>query len=114
MPGHRLWPVLAPFAESWEPATTPGRLWDTGSGYPAARFSADDDDALPGVVVTVAIARLAEALAVLDRVEEVGVLYRRVEVATSAGAALAYEWLGPTDGMAVLASGWPPPPIAGA
>jgi hypothetical protein len=57
-------------------------------------------------VVDIRPDRLTEAVEVVDRVEEVGVLYRRVEVTTSGGAAMAYEWLGPTDAMSPLAGGW--------
>jgi len=106
IPGDRLWPVLAPYASSWAPATAAGRLWDTGQGYPAVRFDPAGGP-VPGVVVTLHAARAAEAVEVLDEVEEEGSLYRRVQVDTSAGPAFAYEWLGPTDGLADLPEGWP-------
>jgi gamma-glutamylcyclotransferase (GGCT)/AIG2-like uncharacterized protein YtfP len=106
MPGDLRWPALRPYAVATEPATAPGRVWDTGRGYPAARF--DDGSAeVRGVVVTVAPARMAEAVAALDRIEAEGVLYRRVSVVTSAGPALSYEWLGSTEGMRALPIGWP-------
>jgi gamma-glutamylcyclotransferase (GGCT)/AIG2-like uncharacterized protein YtfP len=105
MPGQPLWPALAPFAGSWLAATAGGRIWDTGSGYPAVRFDAGGEP-VAGVVVVLDPTRAAEALVVLDEIEEVGRLYRRVEVATSAGPAFAYEWLGPTDGLRLLAGGW--------
>lgn len=106
MPGEPLWPVLLPYASSWRPATAAGRMWDTGRGYPAVRFAPGVTDRIPGVVVDIRPDRLTEAVEVVDRVEEVGVLYRRVEVTTSGGAAMAYEWLGPTDAMSPLAGGW--------
>lgn len=106
MPGEPLWPALAPFAVAWEEVTAPGRIWDTGHGYPAVRFD-DAAGAVPGVLVTLDPEALAEAIEVLDEVEEEGRLYRRVEVSTSAGPAWAYEWLGPTAGLAALAEGWP-------
>lgn len=108
MPGHLRWPALRPYAVATERATVPGRLWDTGRGYPAARFGdAGDGGEIPGVLVAVEPERIAEAVAVLDRIEVEGVLYRRVSVVTSAGPAITYEWLGSTEGMRGLPSGWP-------
>src|SRR5438046_3045936 len=98
MPGHGLWPELAVYAASWEPATARGRLWDTGGGSPGVRFDAAAGP-VPGIVVTLLPERVAEALDILDAIEEVDVLYRRVEVETSAGPAFAYEWLGATEGL---------------
>ena len=106
MPGECRWPALRPYAVSWEPATARGRLWDTGRGYPAVRFD-DAGDAVPGILVAVAAESFADAVTALDRVEGEGVLYRRVEVATSGGLAVAYEWLGPTEALVPLPQGWP-------
>ncbi len=108
MPGHGLWPALAPFAARWEPAVVPGRLWDTGRGYPAVRFAAAAGT-VPGVLVHLVADRAEEAVEVLDEIEEEGTLYRRVTVVTSGGPAIAYEWLGPVDGLQPLPGGWPPP-----
>ena len=107
MPGEPLWPVLAPYASSWEDAVAAGRLWDTGNGYPGVRFDAAGGP-VPGVVVALDPDRAAEAVAVLDEVEEEGRLYRRVDVETTAGPAFAYEWLGATEGLRHLPDGWPP------
>lgn len=106
MPGQPRWAVLEPYTAGWEPATARGRLWDTGRGYPAVRFDVDGDP-VPGVVVTLVSELTEEAVMTLDRVEGEGVLYRRVEVATSTGSAIAYEWLGSIDGLERLADGWP-------
>ncbi len=106
MPGEPLWPALAPYAVSWEPGTAPGRLWDTGLGFPGVRFDPESEP-VPGVVVVVAPDRVAEAVAVLDRIEDEGRLYRRVVVTTSGGRASAYEWLGATEGLRRLPDGWP-------
>jgi gamma-glutamylcyclotransferase (GGCT)/AIG2-like uncharacterized protein YtfP len=105
MPGESRWPALEPFATGWGPATARGHLWDTGHGYPAVRFD-DDGAAIAGFLVTIDAERLPDAIAVLDRVEGEGALYRRVEVATSAGLATSYEWLGSTEGLVPLAYGW--------
>jgi gamma-glutamylcyclotransferase (GGCT)/AIG2-like uncharacterized protein YtfP len=106
MPGEPLWPALAPFAVAWEEATASGRIWDTGHGYPGVRFDVAADD-VPGVLVALDRVRLAAAIDMLDEIEEEGSLYRRVQVSTSGGPAWAYEWLGPTDGLTLLADGWP-------
>jgi gamma-glutamylcyclotransferase (GGCT)/AIG2-like uncharacterized protein YtfP len=106
MPGEPLWPALAPFAVAWDQGSAAGRIWDTGHGYPAGRFDLAGDT-VPGVLVSLDPLRLAAAIALLDEVEEEGRLYRRVEVATSGGPAWAYEWLGPTAGLALLPDGWP-------
>ena len=110
MPGEPLWPALARYAVSWERVTARGRMWDTGQGYPAVQFDVSDRTApglIPGVLVSLDAARAAEAIEELDRIEAVGRLYRRVEVTTSLGPALAYEWLGAVDGFATLPDGWP-------
>lgn len=107
LPGQPRWPVLRPYAVAWRPATACGRVWDTGSGYPAARFGGGAER-IPGVVVTVHPEAGRHVLCLLDRIEGAGVLFRRVEVATSRGPAIAYEWIGPTEGLAPLPLGWPP------
>ena len=119
MPGQPLWPALARYAASWEPATAGGRLWDTGQGYPAVRFDGSDlplpgplgpAGPIPGILVVLDAGRAAEAMEVLDRIEDEGRLYRRVEVVTSGRPAYAYEWLGPTEGLEPLVEGWPRSP----
>jgi gamma-glutamylcyclotransferase (GGCT)/AIG2-like uncharacterized protein YtfP len=112
MPGDVLWPELEPYARSWHPVTARGRLWDTGHGFPGVRFDSDtesnnDSSAVPGVLVELDPGRANEAVDLLDRIEDEGRLYRRVEVETSSGPALAYEWLGRTDGLKPLPDGWP-------
>jgi len=109
MPGEPLWPGLAPYARSWERVTARGRLWDTGQGHPAARFDRDGGT-VAGVLVRLDPDRATEAVEALDRIEDEGRLYRRVEVDTTAGPALAYEWLGPTEGLTPLRGGWPRTP----
>ena len=108
MPSESRWPALQPFATRWEPATASGRLWDTGRGYPAIRFDAGGG-AVPGFLVTLDADRVLTALAALDVIEAEGLLYRRVEMRTSGGPAVSYEWLGPTHGLVPLPGGWPPP-----
>jgi gamma-glutamylcyclotransferase (GGCT)/AIG2-like uncharacterized protein YtfP len=105
MPGEPRWPALRPFSAGWARATARGRLWDTGRGYPAARFHPTGAP-IPGVLVSVSPERLGDAYAVLDGIEDEGVLYRRLAVPTSGGPALGYEWLGATEGLVLLPNGW--------
>ena len=105
MPGQRRWNVLQSHAIITEPVTARGHLWDTGLGHPAARFDGTGDD-IPGVLVRIRPDVIDYVIATLDRIEGEGVLYRRVEVSTSGGSAISYEWLGPTDGLLPLSGGW--------
>ena len=107
MPGQARWWALQAHVLSSEPAEAKGHLWDTGAGYPAARFDLSGPP-VPGVLVTVAPDLLPDVLAILDRIEGEGVLFRRVEVLTSRGPAIAYEWMGPTEGLVPLSRGWSP------
>src|SRR5690349_4472812 len=88
VPGGKWHDVVAPWVAGSRTAQVRGRLYDTGAGYPAARFDAGDRD-VHGVVL-----RLRDpdaALAHLDAFE--GPEYERVEVVTSAGeTALTYQW----------------------
>lgn len=100
MPGRLRWPMLAPFAVEQTETTATGWLWDTGNGWPAARFSTvvdaaplpapvADASAVPGWRIAWAPADRHRLLAALDDVE--GPPYRRVVVATDAGEAWTYE-----------------------
>jgi len=76
MPGRLRWPILEPAAVATRPAEVAGSLWDTGRGWPAARFTGDRDrpasaDAgvVPGWVVSIDPTHLDGLLVVLDEVE---------------------------------------------
>jgi gamma-glutamylcyclotransferase (GGCT)/AIG2-like uncharacterized protein YtfP len=112
MPGQPRWPVLQPHARSTRSATARGRLWDTGVGYPAARFDDETGGDIPGALVTIAPDAAADVVTTLDRIEGEGVLFRRVQVETSVGPALSYEWLGPTEDLSPLPDGWRGRPTA--
>lgn len=91
-PGGSRWPILEPLASRHRPATASGRLYDTGLGFPAARFGE------PGTVVGDLIALLSaeEALAVLDEVEglERGLFERvRVEVRSAGETREAWSYV---------------------
>ena len=61
---------------------------------------------IPGAVITIRAEQWDEVIEHLDLVEGEGVLYRRVEIPTSAGPATSYEWLGQAEGMTPLPTGW--------
>lgn len=110
MVGHCRWPILEPFVEAGAngavAARAPGRLFDTGLDYPAARF--DLAGVIHGQRFVLRPTRAIEALRVLDEVEG-GVKgdYRRVEVRTEAGpTAWSYEFGGEIDGLIDLDGRW--------
>jgi gamma-glutamylcyclotransferase (GGCT)/AIG2-like uncharacterized protein YtfP len=86
LPGEERWPILEQFViGDGHPDAVAGTLYDTGEGYPAAAFE-HGDGRVAGRVFRLDAGRLAEALEVLDEVEDAVLgLYRRVRVATDAG-----------------------------
>jgi gamma-glutamylcyclotransferase (GGCT)/AIG2-like uncharacterized protein YtfP len=86
LPGEERWPILEPFVVGpGAPDSVAGTLYDTGEGYPAASFESGDRRVV-GRVFRLDGGRLAEALEVLDEVEDAVLgLYRRVRVVTDAG-----------------------------
>ncbi len=99
LPGEPRWGFLAPFVlDEGRVAAVAGWLYDTGRGYPAARFAWDQADGtaplIHGRAFVLDPARRGEALRVLDEVEgAVAGLYRRVVVQLVDGdRAAAYEY----------------------
>lgn len=97
LPGDERWPMLSPFVvdEGWEDRVS-GELFDTGLGYPAARFhiapsTRPSDRISPSPMIlgrTFALLEtsLDRALAVLDEEEEtVEGYYHRIAITTEAG-----------------------------
>lgn len=106
-PGRLRWPFLEPFAVGHRVAHVAGALYDTGNGWPVATFGSGV--LVPGTLVALEPARLAEALAVLDEVEATATnLLRRIRVVTTDGeTAWAYhcdEVPGNAVGIAVWAA----------
>jgi gamma-glutamylcyclotransferase (GGCT)/AIG2-like uncharacterized protein YtfP len=83
-----------------------GALYDTGHGYPAARF--DRPGTIHGRVFTFHTDRLDEALRLLDEVEgAVQDLFRRVAITTAAGLeAWAYEYCGEPQFAKIASGNW--------
>jgi len=87
MPGHLRWGLIAPFAVSSRAARVDGQLYDTGRGWPAARFAAPlgvapvagpdavEGATVPGWLVELAPTAAAALLAQLDEVEGAAVAW---------------------------------------
>ena len=90
-PGRGAWSLIAPFVEDRHPAAVPGRLYDTGRGYPGAVFG-PGDDVVHGWCCTL----VGASLAALDEYE--GDEYARVTVRCTDGTdAIGYHWVAPVD-----------------
>jgi gamma-glutamylcyclotransferase (GGCT)/AIG2-like uncharacterized protein YtfP len=106
-PGQQRWPFLAPFVmDEGNDGSASGVLYDTGNGYPAARF--DRDGIIHGRVYGLRVERLDEALRLLDEVEGAVVdLFRRVAITTSSGVeAWAYQYCGETAFPTITSGNW--------
>ena len=94
-PGDVRWHHLAPFVidEGWDD-TAPGSVFDTGLGYPAAKF--DNSGIIHGRTYGLLAAAQARCLELLDEVEGVvDGLYHRVQIRTGSGTtAWSYQYGG--------------------
>lgn len=107
MPDHRNYPQIAEFVAEATPARVEGQLWDTGEGYPAAKFGAGLGT-IDGFLLRLRPDRASEALRVMTQIESG--LFERVTVETESGqTAWAYEWIGSTDGMEPVEGMWSGP-----
>jgi gamma-glutamylcyclotransferase (GGCT)/AIG2-like uncharacterized protein YtfP len=106
-PGQQRWPFLEPFVtDEGHDETAAGALYDTGNGYPAARF--DRPGTIHGRVYPLTIDRLHECLELLDEVEGAVIdLFRRVAITTAAGLeAWAYEYSDERQFPAIASGNW--------
>lgn len=106
-PGQQRWPFLAPFVtDEGHDESVDGVLYDTGNGYPAARF--DHTGTIHGRIYPLDLDRLDEALRLLDEVEGAVVdLFHRVAITTSSGLdAWAYEYCGEPTFPAISSGNW--------
>jgi gamma-glutamylcyclotransferase (GGCT)/AIG2-like uncharacterized protein YtfP len=110
LPGQPNWPVMAPFAvDSGVADSAPGRLFDTGYGWPAAVFDANRaNGSVVGRVIELRVDLLDAALAVLDEFEGIHEgAYIRIEIATDGGrTAWAYHSAAPGDAHPIPAGDW--------
>lgn len=95
MPGQWGYSVIERYVESSRRDEVDGLLFDSGRGYPMAMFEVGDS--IPGFLIQLDAATAEDALRALTQFE--GGLFHPVEVRTASGAtALAYEWIGTTEG----------------
>jgi gamma-glutamylcyclotransferase (GGCT)/AIG2-like uncharacterized protein YtfP len=106
MPGHLRYPLIEGFVASQSPDRASGRLYDTGVGYPAAKFGGQGT--IEGYLLRLRPDRVSEALRTFTEIE--AGQYERVQITTGSGiTAFAYEYIGSTEGMAELAGRWSGP-----
>jgi gamma-glutamylcyclotransferase (GGCT)/AIG2-like uncharacterized protein YtfP len=106
-PGQRRWPFLEPLVtDEGHDESVVGTLYDTGHGYPAAKF--DRPGTIFGRVYPLKIDRLDEGLKLLDEVEGAVIdLFRRVAITTSTGLeAWAYEYCGEPEFPEITRGDW--------
>ena len=105
MPGRLRWPILERFAVEYRDARVPGTIYDSGEGWPVAVFG-DGAGEVPGIVVDLDPGSLAEALPILDDVEDTATdKLRRIVITTVDGdAAWAYHHPWSVDGLARIAA----------
>jgi gamma-glutamylcyclotransferase (GGCT)/AIG2-like uncharacterized protein YtfP len=110
-PGGRAFRLVAGHVERAAEDRVTGRLYDTGHGYPGARFDpAPEPSTVHGWVLGLRAGPDVDAL--LERLDEFeGHEYARRTVGTHGGVeAVAWEWIAPVDGFVVVPGGrWPPP-----
>ncbi len=109
IPGEPRWSYIEDYVVSTTPDTTRGKLFDTGAGYPAARFdcTATIPDRIHGLRVAVDRTMVSECLELLDEVESaVTGLYHRLIVDTDGGEqAWAYQYGRGFDHLTPIATG---------
>jgi len=106
-PGQQRWPFLEPLVmDEGHDESVVGTLYDTGHGYPAAKF--DRPGTIFGRVYPLNLDRIDEGLKLLDEVEGAVIdLFRRVAITTSTGLqAWAYEYCGETAFPVIASGSW--------
>ncbi|MCB0893402.1 MAG: gamma-glutamylcyclotransferase [Propionibacteriaceae bacterium] len=95
MPGMSRYQAISAYVVRSARDTVRGSLYDSGLGYPMARF--DGQGEIRGFVLWLDAATAQAALTEMTRVE--AGLFHPVQVRTGSGVtAQAYEWIGSTDG----------------
>jgi len=106
-PGQQRWRFLEPFVvNEGHDTSASGALYDTGHGYPAARF--DRAGTIHGRVYPLDVNRLDECLELLDEVEgAVQDLFQRVSITTADGVeAWAYEYCDDAQFREIASGDW--------
>lgn len=106
MPGHLRYPVIEGFVAAQAPDRAAGRIFDTGAGYPAAKFGGQGT--IDGYVLRLRPDRVSEALRAFTEIE--AGQYERVSITTANGiTAFAYEYIGSTADLAPVTGQWSGP-----
>lgn len=106
MPGWHRWPALRPYARTIRVDAVAGRIYDTGTGRPAAVFGGETR--IEGWVVELHRHLAERALADVRRL--LGDDFREVVLRTiEGGEVVAYEWGGSVDGLKELPGRWRDP-----
>lgn len=104
MPGHLRYPLIQDLVAESTPASVSGRLYDSGAGYPAAKFGGGEGT-IDGYLLRIRPERVAEARRVFTEIE--AGLFEPVTVTTVNGVtATSYEFIGAIDGLNRLGSRW--------
>jgi gamma-glutamylcyclotransferase (GGCT)/AIG2-like uncharacterized protein YtfP len=104
MPGHTRYPLIEQFVARATPDSVEGQLFDTGFGYPAAKFGAGLGT-IEGYLLRLRPERVADARRTFTEIE--AGLFEPVSVETASGVeATAYEWIRSTDGMEPIDGMW--------
>jgi gamma-glutamylcyclotransferase (GGCT)/AIG2-like uncharacterized protein YtfP len=107
MPGHLRYSIIEDFVAETSPATVSGRLYDSGNGYPAAKFSGGQGT-IEGYLLRLRPDRAAEARRAFTEFE--AGLFQPVTVVTTSGiTATGYEWIRSVDGLTRLDGMWQGP-----
>lgn len=103
MPGQSRYSLIEDFVAETIRASTTGRLYDSGSGYPAAKFGGSGT--IEGYLLRLRPERVTEAKRTFTEIE--AGLFDPVPVTTHSGVtATAYEWIGSVDGLPRLDGMW--------
>lgn len=103
MPGHLRYPEIDDFIRSTTRDRVEGQIFDSGASYPVAKFDAGDTE-VQGYLLRILPGKEADAARTIAELE--GNLFRPVTVETRGGTeAIAYEWVGSTEGLEELPDG---------
>lgn len=107
MPGHLRYSLIEEFVAEATPDRVTGRIYDSGSGYPAAKFGGGQTW-IEGYRLEIREGREAEARRSFTEFESG--LYEPVTLRTADGFTVtAYEWIDSVDGFEELAGRWDRP-----
>jgi gamma-glutamylcyclotransferase (GGCT)/AIG2-like uncharacterized protein YtfP len=107
MPGHLRYPVIEEFIAAYVPDRVTGRLYDSGFGYPAAKFGGGQSW-IEGFRLEIRPGREVEARRAFTSFESG--LFDPVTVRTEGGVTVtAYEWIAAVDGFEELDGRWDRP-----